>query len=90
MPAPAVRARPARTRGGTIRYNAGTYVTAQLTNTFEGGTSGTTITQSVNGNSGGASGNFFDTVSIGGGATDAADNTHAAHGTLSAKIATAG
>lgn len=58
---------------------------AVVTNSFEGGTSGTTVTT---GNSGGASGNAFDLVTIGSGATNAYDNTQAAHGGLSCKIAT--
>lgn len=74
-------------RGRTARA-AGTYAIALLANTFEGGTNTTTLTQGTAGNTGGTSGNFFDTVTIGGGATDAFDNTHAAHGTLAAKIAT--
>ena len=56
-----------------------------LLNSFEGGTSGTTITT---GNSGGASGNACDATTIGSGATLAFDNTHAAHGTLAMKVAT--
>ncbi len=56
-----------------------------LTNSFEGGTSGTTITA---GNSGGTSGSAFDSVSIGASATAAFDNAHAANGTLSGKITT--
>jgi hypothetical protein len=59
---------------------------ATLTNSFEGGTSGTTITT---GNSGGASGNAFDVVNIGTNAVTAYDSTHAAHGSLSCKVATA-
>jgi hypothetical protein len=59
-----------------------------LTNSFEGITpSGTTVST---GNSGGISGNAFDVVSIGGGATLASDSAHAAHGSLSAKFVTAG
>jgi hypothetical protein len=54
-----------------------------LTNNFEGSTSGTTITT---GNSGGTSGNAFDVVTIGGTSTLTYDSTHAAHGTLSAKV----
>lgn len=56
-----------------------------LTNSLEGGTNGTTIS-SVN--SGGASGNAFDgTLVSGTGAALTYDNTHAAHGTLAAKVA---
>lgn len=57
-----------------------------LLNSFEGGTSGTTITA---GNSGGTSGNAFDGASEGTGATNAYDSTQSAHGLLSAKMATA-
>lgn len=56
-----------------------------LTNSAEGGTSGTTVTTS---NSGGASGNAFDGVNLGTGATTIFDNTHAAHGTLAYELAT--
>ena len=58
-----------------------------LTSTFQGGTSGTTITT---GNSGPPSGNAFDNVAIGTGASVTYDSTVAAHGTLSAKFATGG
>jgi hypothetical protein len=54
-----------------------------LTNSFEGGTSGTTITP---GNSGGVSGNAFDVVNIGASAALAYSNTQAAHGTLSGEF----
>jgi hypothetical protein len=54
----------------------------QLVNSFEGGTSGTTISPA---NSGGASGNAFDTVSLTGTGVLAFDNAHAAHGSLSLK-----
>ena len=56
-----------------------------LLNSFEGGTSGTTITT---GNSGGASGNAFDVINLGSGATLAFDAAQAAFGTLSCKTAT--
>lgn len=56
-----------------------------LVNTFEGGSNGVTITT---GNSGGVSGNAFDTLNIGSGATFAFDNAKAAHGSLSCKVAT--
>lgn len=57
-----------------------------LTNSFEGGTNGTTLTTA---NSGGASGNAFDAVTnTGTNAVDIFDNTVAAHGTLSCKVAT--
>ena len=52
-----------------------------VTNSFEGGTNGTTITA---GNSGGASGNPFDSVSVGSGGTLSFSNAQAALGTLSA------
>jgi hypothetical protein len=51
-----------------------------LTNGFEGGTSGTTISTS---NSGGNSGNAFDAVSIGASATLQFSSAQAAHGSLS-------
>lgn len=56
-----------------------------LVNSFEGGTSGTTISSA---NSGGSSGNAFDTVTIGTSATLTFDNTHAAHGSLAAELVT--
>jgi hypothetical protein len=56
-----------------------------LTNSFEGGTNGTTITAA---NSGGASGNAFDVVSIGASATLTFDNTHVAHGSLAGNVTT--
>lgn len=56
-----------------------------LLNSFEGGTSGTTIST---GNSGGASGNAFNSVTVGSGCTVAYSNTVAAHGALSAEFAT--
>lgn len=59
----------------------------RLSNSLEGGTSGTTVSA---GNSGGASGDAFNTVTIGTGATLAFDNAHAAHGTLGMQVATAG
>ncbi len=55
-----------------------------LRNGFEGGTTGGTITAA---NSGGASGNAFDAATLGSGGTLAYDSTHAAHGTLSCKLA---
>ncbi len=58
-----------------------------VSNSFEGGTNGTTISAA---NSGGSSGTAFDTVTIGAGATLAFDSTRAAHGGLSAKVATGG
>lgn len=56
-----------------------------LTNSFEGGTNGTTITT---GNSGGASGNAFDFVGVGAGATNEYSNAQAAGGTLSCQLQT--
>ena len=62
-----------------------------LTNSFEGVTpSGTTLTAGSGGNTGGTSGSYFDNVTIGTGATAASDSTHAAHGSLSCKLATGG
>lgn len=45
-----------------------------LNNTAEGGTNTTTITQGVGGNTGGASGDFFDSVTIGAGSALTFDN----------------
>jgi hypothetical protein len=53
-------------------------VAVYLTNSFEGGSQGTTVTT---GNSGGNSGSAFNTVNIGTGAAVTYDDTHAAHGT---------
>lgn len=55
-----------------------------LTNSFEEGSNGTTITTGNSAPPAGA-GNAFDTVTIGASATLTYDNTQAAHGTLSAK-----
>jgi len=55
-----------------------------LSNTAEGGTSGTAASAA---NSGGASGSAFGGVNIGSGCTYAFDNARAAHGSLSYKIA---
>jgi hypothetical protein len=64
-------------------------VAVTLTNSLEGVTpSGTALTAGSGGNTGGASGNFLDTVNIGSGATLASDSAQAAHGGLSLKIAT--
>lgn len=60
---------------------------AATSNTFEGLSNGTGITT---GNSGGASGDAFDLMTLGSGATATADNTHAAHGVVSMKLATGG
>jgi hypothetical protein len=57
---------------------------ARKVNTFEGGTSGTTITAA---NSGGASGDAFDIVLTGGSFTNAFSNAQAMHGTLSLRQA---
>jgi hypothetical protein len=54
-----------------------------LNRSFEGITSGTTITTSTNGTSDAP----FTTVQIGAGATLTADNAHAAHGTIAMKLA---
>ncbi|MBO0825578.1 MAG: hypothetical protein J2P27_17260, partial [Actinobacteria bacterium] len=56
-----------------------------LTNSAEGGSSGTTVTAA---NSGGSSGNAFDVVNIGAGATGIYDGARAAHGGLSYAFAT--
>lgn len=60
---------------------------ARYQNTAEGGTNGVTVTAA---NSGGASGDAYTTVTIGAGGTLIFDNTHAAHGSLSYKVATGG
>ena len=57
---------------------------ATVLNSFDGGVNTTTITAV---NSGGASGAAFDSVTVGSGGTLAYDNTQAAHGSLSAKVA---
>lgn len=59
---------------------------ADLLNSLEGGTNGTTVTSA---NTGGTSGNALDTVSIGAGSVLAFDNTHAAHGSLALKCTAA-
>jgi len=85
------RIRPSLPPRGKIRSGQGVRGPfALLVNTFDGGTSGNTLTTSPGGNTGGASGNAFDQVVIGSGATDQFDSTHAAHGANSNKIATAG
>ena len=56
-----------------------------LTNSFEGGTSGGTISTA---NSGGASGNAFNVVTIGALSSLTFSNTRAAHGSLSAQVST--
>jgi len=59
--------------------------TITLDNSAEGGVSGTTVSVA---NSGGNSGNAFNTVSVGTGATAKFDSTEAAHGGLSYAFAT--
>ena len=59
-----------------------------LWNSFEGISSGTTLTQGSGGNTGGISGNFFDAIAIAAGGTLAADSTWSAHGSKSLKVAT--
>ncbi len=58
-----------------------------LVNSAEGGTNGTTVTAA---NSGGASGNAADSVTIGATCTLAFDSAHAAHGALAYKVAYGG
>ena len=71
---------------GIITLIAATAPVANITNSAEGGTNGTTAS---NVNTGGLSGNAFDNVAVGAGATVAFDNTHAhTPGSLSYKIAT--
>lgn len=60
------------------------HIMTVLVNSFGGGTSGTTVTT---GNSGGASGNAWDFVAIGTGATVAYDNTHSIDGPLACHVA---
>jgi hypothetical protein len=60
-----------------------------LRNSLEGGTSGTTLTQAVGGNTGGASGNFFDTVTIGASTFLTFDNAQHHSGALSMKVVNA-
>lgn len=57
-----------------------------ITNTFEGGSNGTTVTT---GNSGGSSGTAFDEVTIGGASTLTYSNTHVANGAMGVRILTA-
>ena len=59
-----------------------------LSNSFEGGSNGVTLTPLVGGNTGGASGDFFNGVINTVPGTIAFDSTHAAHGSLSMKIGT--
>lgn len=59
----------------------------QLLNNAEGQSSGTTVTQGSGGNSGGASGNYFDEVAIGANMTETFDNTSAGNGVNSYKMA---
>ena len=68
---------------GRIASNRGSLPPLLLVNTFEGGTNTTTIST---GNSGGASGNAFNAVSIGAGGSVTFSNTTAAGGTLSALL----
>ena len=58
---------------------------AATSNTFEGLSNGTGITS---GNSGGASGDAFDLMTLGSGATATADTSKSAHGSVSMKLAT--
>lgn len=59
--------------------------TPPLSNSFEGGTDGVQISPA---NSGGASGNAFDNVTVGAGSVINYSNEQAAHGGLSCKIVT--
>lgn len=62
-----------------------------LLNSAEGVTpSGTAMTAGSGGNTGGASGNFFDVVNLGGTGVVASDSAQKAHGSLSTKITTGG
>jgi hypothetical protein len=59
-------------------------------NSFEGGSNGTTLTQGSGGNTGGSSGDFLDSVSVGTGATVAFSTAQAAHGSVSMNTVTTG
>jgi hypothetical protein len=59
---------------------------AERSNTLEGGTDGVTLTQAVGGNTGGASGDFFDVVTTGGSVGHTFSNLQA-RGALSMRIA---
>ena len=59
-----------------------------LNNTFEGVPAATTITGGSGGNTGGISGNFFDSVAVVSGGTLASDSSWSAHGGQSLKVAT--
>jgi hypothetical protein len=60
-----------------------------LTNSAEGGTNGTTLTGGSGGNTGGASGDYFDSVTTVASGTLAFDNAESdPHGSLSIKVAT--
>jgi hypothetical protein len=61
-------------------------VPAPLNNTFEGGSNGTTLTAGSGGNTGGASGDFFDTVTIGASCTETFATSSAFHGGLGLQI----
>lgn len=56
-------------------------------NTLEGGTNGVTVTQGVGGNTGGASGDFFDIIITGASFTNEFSTAQAMHGTLSLRQA---
>lgn len=76
------------TLGGSVQAGAavaGSQVS--YSNSFEGGTNGTTITTA---NSGGVSGDAFDSTAIGTGSTLTYDTSKAAHGTTSALATTNG
>ena len=70
---------------GRVQWSSGSLPPLLLLNNFEGGTNTTTIST---GNSGGASGNAFDFALNGAGGTLAFSTTKAAHGRLSATVAT--
>lgn len=72
--------------GATLLGGSGNLsATEVLTNSAEGLSAGTTVTT---GNSGGASGNAFDAVAIGGLATLVADNAQVGNGIMAYKVAT--
>lgn len=69
----------------TSTVSGGSLLPHQLTNNFEGGTDGTTITAA---NSGGTSGNAFNTVSVVSGGTLQYSNAQVFNGSLAARMRT--
>ena len=73
---------PAR---GRVYSNPGSLPALLLVNSFDGSSNNTTVST---GNSGGGSGNAFDSVNIGASATLIYSNAHYAHGSLAGRFAT--